>query len=529
MASSLKIKLISLGYDDITDIQSGDIIQLTQDGSLTEEEVMCLLQAVHGVPLSTQTAADRILSDTSRRGISFGSQRFNSLFGQNNGLPLCKLTEICGESGAGKTQLSMQLAVNVQLPVYEGGLESECIYIDTEGSFAPSRIKAMVSEKTFFREQGAEEALKKIHVFRVFDHTELMALLLQLPEILKEYKVKLIVIDSIAFHFRLNVQTKTRLGLLDYLGNSLAQLANRFELAVLLTNHVTAGDGSYGLVPALGKGLSHWCTHRFFVFRKHNNWHALMFKSPDQTIEQTERFWISSFGITDLKDIDNEELGPKEDDNGGSQRQFDNSLNSDKNPKSPAYPEDENGPEVDCWDDIGPPDDDLESMAKDYSDHLESQDEETLRQGETLAGDTSDSFDTGNGYDYDFLQQIGQNSQESSDSYSYTAMDDLEDFCRDEASFRKRPIEDHTYSKRRRVIPNSQGDESEYNVMLRVTNAMNYTSLYEDMQDVSRIVDENPRRIIPNSQQEVAEETEDKVLYELRMREEFLKKHIHHS
>ncbi|KAL0079973.1 P-loop containing nucleoside triphosphate hydrolase protein [Phycomyces blakesleeanus] len=292
---SLKIKLISLGYDSITNLKSEDIIQLTQDGLLTEEEVMCLLQAVHGVPPSTQTAAARILSDTSRRGISFGSYKLNSLFDQTKGLPLCKVTEACGESGSGKTQLSMQLAVNVQLPLHEGGLEGECIYIDTEGSFIPSRIKAMVSEKKVFQDEGTKEALKRIHVFRVLDHIELVALVVQLPTILEHYtKVKLIIVDSIAFHFRLNVRdSKTRSNLLEYIGNSLAQLANRLELAVFLTNHVTTGDGSSGLIPALGKGLSRWCSHRFFVFRKHQFWYALMFKSPNQTKEQTERFYIS--------------------------------------------------------------------------------------------------------------------------------------------------------------------------------------------------------------------------------------------
>ena len=34
----------------------------------------------------------------------------------------------------------MQLAIDVQLPVFCGGLESEALYIDTEGSFMVDRV-----------------------------------------------------------------------------------------------------------------------------------------------------------------------------------------------------------------------------------------------------------------------------------------------------------------------------------------------------------------------------------------------------
>lgn len=39
----------------------------------------------------------------------------------SNGISNVGLTEICGESGSGKSQFCMQLAVTVQLPVHLGG------------------------------------------------------------------------------------------------------------------------------------------------------------------------------------------------------------------------------------------------------------------------------------------------------------------------------------------------------------------------------------------------------------------------
>lgn len=122
----------------------------------------------------------------------------------------------------------MQLAVNVQLPKSQGGVEGECIYIDTEGSFQSSRIVQMA------RKYNVGSILKGIHLFRVLDHTELLALIKQLPTILKEYtKIKLIIIDSIAYHFRLNVlDSGARIAILDYIAQLLLELAKRNDLAV---------------------------------------------------------------------------------------------------------------------------------------------------------------------------------------------------------------------------------------------------------------------------------------------------------
>eukprot|EP01121_Diplochlamys_sp_Union-15-3_P004648 TRINITY_DN14839_c0_g1_i1.p1 TRINITY_DN14839_c0_g1~~TRINITY_DN14839_c0_g1_i1.p1 ORF type:complete len:147 (-),score=17.80 TRINITY_DN14839_c0_g1_i1:88-528(-) len=62
------------------------------------------------------------------------------------GVPLGKLTEFCGVPGIGKTQMGFQLAVNVSIPNHFGGVEGECIYIDTEGSFMVERLVEIASK-----------------------------------------------------------------------------------------------------------------------------------------------------------------------------------------------------------------------------------------------------------------------------------------------------------------------------------------------------------------------------------------------
>lgn len=57
----------------------------------------------------------------------------------SGGFQLGVVSEILGLPGTGKTQLSMQLAVNATVPVAVGGWDTSVIYIDTEGCFTPER------------------------------------------------------------------------------------------------------------------------------------------------------------------------------------------------------------------------------------------------------------------------------------------------------------------------------------------------------------------------------------------------------
>lgn len=126
---------------------------------------------------------------------------------------------------------STQLAVNVQLPKTEGGIGGECIYVDTEGSFLTSRFVEIVGDRSI------DQLLKGLHYFRILDHTEFMGFMRQLPTIIKTYpKVKLIIIDSIAYHFRLNVlDARARSAILSFLGHSLVDIAKTNDLSVSLS------------------------------------------------------------------------------------------------------------------------------------------------------------------------------------------------------------------------------------------------------------------------------------------------------
>src|SRR5256884_2566078 len=69
------------------------------------------------------------------------SKALDELLG--GGLETQAITEMYGEFGAGKSQLGHQFAVNVTRPEDDGGMNGDTVWIDTEQTFRPERIRPM--------------------------------------------------------------------------------------------------------------------------------------------------------------------------------------------------------------------------------------------------------------------------------------------------------------------------------------------------------------------------------------------------
>lgn len=122
----------------------------------------------------------------------------------------------------------MQMALTIQLPKEQGGSEGECVYIDTEGSFNALRLQKMAERFNL------KDPLKKIHVFRVLNHTEFVAIIMQLTEILtNRTRVKLVIIDSMAYHLRINaLPFRARIEFLNFAGPHLIKIAQNLTVSV---------------------------------------------------------------------------------------------------------------------------------------------------------------------------------------------------------------------------------------------------------------------------------------------------------
>ncbi|CAM9170805.1 unnamed protein product, partial [Discosporangium mesarthrocarpum] len=92
-------------------------------------------------PVSTTALA--ISKDPSRVSrLSFGCPHLDDAFG--GGVPVQGITEIAGEAGAGKTQLSLQLLLQAQLPRDRGGLGGKSYALSCgEGNFPSRRLRQM--------------------------------------------------------------------------------------------------------------------------------------------------------------------------------------------------------------------------------------------------------------------------------------------------------------------------------------------------------------------------------------------------
>lgn len=163
------------------------------------------------------------------------------------GLRPGEITEVVGESSAGKTQFSLQVAL-------QAAVRGETvIFIVTEGSFPSARLDQMV------RAREVERARDNILVLQARNLPHLMVVLgEEVGKAVTEHPgVSLVVLDSVASLVRSdeNLRTGLERGLAVHrLGQSLLKLSSR-GLAVVAVNQVTASLRRVAGRDVMGRGL----------------------------------------------------------------------------------------------------------------------------------------------------------------------------------------------------------------------------------------------------------------------------------
>jgi DNA repair protein RadA len=235
--------------------------------------------------------------------ITTGSKNLDNLLG-GRGVETKAITEAFGSFGSGKTQLAFSLAVGVQLPIDKGGCNGKAVYIDTEGTFRPERIKQ------FAEGIGAnpEKVLKNILVARAFNSDHQMLLLDKVAELIRDGEpIKLIIIDSLTAHFRAEYAGRGQLAdrqqrLNRYLHN-LHKISEQFNLAVYVTNQVMSDPAQLFGDPTKAIGgniVGHACTFRMYIRRgKKDSRVVKLIDSPNLPDNETV-FMIESSGFKDI-------------------------------------------------------------------------------------------------------------------------------------------------------------------------------------------------------------------------------------
>ncbi len=234
-----------------------------------------------------------------RRKISTGSAELDKILG--GGIETGSITEIYGEFGSGKTQIAIQLSINVQLPENKGGLNSGSIYLDTEGSINPFRL-FQVAEAVGL---DAEEALKRIYLERVNNVQEMFKSTYKAEKLLKQGKVKLLVVDSLMYHFRLEYKGRENLferqqRIKEYL-KILRNYASAYNAAIVITNHVIEKPVTIlekSLVAAGGHIVSHVPALILQIRKTHGNKRILKVVDSSYIPVKEAIFQITDKGIT---------------------------------------------------------------------------------------------------------------------------------------------------------------------------------------------------------------------------------------
>ncbi|CAG8494092.1 3067_t:CDS:2 [Paraglomus brasilianum] len=330
LSPGIRTKLTKAGFQTVRDLEETTPVDLSK--GISTDDALKILQQTKRNTVDAMSASEVLVRERLAASISTSSNAIDNMLG--GGVPIRKITEFCGAPGIGKTQFGIQLSVNVQIPETLSGPEGEAVYIDTEGSFIAQRAaeiaSAMVERVNGHQHAGTEALvnvdtiLSKIHYFRLHNCVELIALVKVLDEFLKEHsKVKIIIIDSIAFHFRhgfSDMALRTRI--LNSLAQDLTKIAHSFNLAVVIFNQMTtkffvSSDRSATdqaiLIPALGESWAHQCNNRIILYWQDGIRCANLIKSANRR-EQIVTYQIGATGIRDvIDDASSSRKRPRED------------------------------------------------------------------------------------------------------------------------------------------------------------------------------------------------------------------------
>jgi DNA repair protein RadA len=290
-------KLKDAGFDSFQGIAVASPSELSNTADVGESSAADIVQAAREeADIGGFETGSQVLERRNEIGkLSWQIDEIDELLG--GGVETQSITEVYGEFGAGKSQVTHQLSVNVQLPKEVGGLRGSVIFIDSEDTFRPERIDDMVrglpeeaieatledrgiegspdDEETM--EELVDDFLDKTHVAKAFNSNHQMLLAEKAQELAGEHEdtewpVRLVCVDSLTAHFRAEYvgrgELANRQQKLNKHLHDLDKVGNLYNCAVLVTNQVASNPDSFfgdPTQPIGGNILGHKSTFRMYL------------------------------------------------------------------------------------------------------------------------------------------------------------------------------------------------------------------------------------------------------------------------
>ena len=261
-------KLRDDGFADMMRLATATAKELSVKAEIGEGVAEKVIEAARKAEkIDFETAFDVMERRRDVGRITTGSKGVDELIG--GGIETQAITEVFGEFGSGKSQISHELAVTVQLPKEKGGLDGECVFIDTENTFRPERVEQIADAFGLDR----EEVLRKIHIARAFNSSHQILMAEKINELIQSgCNVRLVIVDSLMSHFRAEYVGRESLAVrqqkLNQHLHTLQQVANTYNVAVFLTNQVQARPDAFFGSPTKATGghvLGHASTYRIWL------------------------------------------------------------------------------------------------------------------------------------------------------------------------------------------------------------------------------------------------------------------------
>jgi len=290
-------KLHDAGFDSFQSLAVASPSELSNTADVGESTASDIVRAARdAADIGGFETGSTVLERRNEIGkLSWHIDEVDDLLG--GGIETQSITEVYGEFGAGKSQVTHQMAVNVQLPKEVGGLHGCAIFVDSEDTFRPERIDDMVrglpddvidatledreiegsADDEEAVDELVEDVLEKIHVAKAFNSNHQMLLAEKAKELAGEhedsdYPVRLLCVDSLTAHFRAEYVGRGELAdrqqKLNKHLHDLDKVGNLYNCAVIVTNQVASNPDSFfgdPTQPIGGNILGHKSTFRIYL------------------------------------------------------------------------------------------------------------------------------------------------------------------------------------------------------------------------------------------------------------------------
>lgn len=300
-------KLKEVGVTTMRDLSIQIPLQLAQKANMNletaEKYIAKAIMELHPIYISAK-------ADLEQRKLiqhcTTGSSSLDKLLGNEyggKGLETGAVTEFYGEFGSGKSQICHSLCVTAQLPQDQGGLDTNVIYMDTEGTFRSPRVQQIAMARGL----DPDKILSGVARFEIVNAAQLELLVDDAYKYIQELNARVLIVDSIIALHRAEGSDRAHLAArqqaLSRILDKLKRVARAYNTVVVVANQVTASPDPFhpGLIATGGNIIAHNTTYRIFLRKSGLNRIARMVDSPYHETSEI-RFTVSAKGIEDIEE-----------------------------------------------------------------------------------------------------------------------------------------------------------------------------------------------------------------------------------